>query len=599
MAKRPLRLAAQSAMEYLMTYGWAILIIAVVLAALFELGVFNGSNLAPQACIAQSGFVCKNPIYTANGITFTFGQTNGRDYYGDWVLVAAEGKALDSNGVPANFLAGAVPIAPSNVLIPGQTVPVDFPSPDFQYGAIPSNPTIGTPFAGYVWLGYCLSPCTSPTAYSKVATITIKSAGGFSGPTSTSTTSTTTIGSYSITFQVTPSIAVAPGNVVMTVNGISITYAQLPYSTVGQTGQNIPYAFSSPIASTNAGTQYAFNAIAAGGCAGASGQSGSVTVSSVCTVTGNYVTQYQLAANVYPSIDGAVSFSQGSSGDYYDAGNTVTLTNNPNTNYVFYTWSGSVTSSSNPLAVTLAGPVTETANELPEYVAEFPALNSYVDVAPINTGSSGVTMTAWVYLRGGPTYPSYNCETGILSNFANNGGEGVQINAYTCQPGFGYIQSCCNSYYLAPFPPGTQSLSSPYSGHILPIHEWLFVAVTYDRSAGVAVSYLNNGEVSAAISSGLQFSSSSNLYIGANGWETTENLNGSVADAQVYDTALSPNQVQTIYQEGIGGAPLNGAGIVGWWPLNGNANDYSGNGNNGNAYSVTWDNTWQSGYAPP
>ncbi len=32
-----------------MTYGWAILIIAVVLVALFQLGVFNGSNLAPKA----------------------------------------------------------------------------------------------------------------------------------------------------------------------------------------------------------------------------------------------------------------------------------------------------------------------------------------------------------------------------------------------------------------------------------------------------------------------------------------------------------------------------------------------------------------------
>ncbi len=34
-------------MEYLMTYGWAILIIAVVLGALFELGFFNSSSLAP------------------------------------------------------------------------------------------------------------------------------------------------------------------------------------------------------------------------------------------------------------------------------------------------------------------------------------------------------------------------------------------------------------------------------------------------------------------------------------------------------------------------------------------------------------------------
>ena len=39
---------AQSAMEYLMTYGWAILIIAVVLGALFELGVFSGTFFMPH-----------------------------------------------------------------------------------------------------------------------------------------------------------------------------------------------------------------------------------------------------------------------------------------------------------------------------------------------------------------------------------------------------------------------------------------------------------------------------------------------------------------------------------------------------------------------
>ncbi|MGC9010605.1 MAG: hypothetical protein ACP5JN_00435 [Candidatus Micrarchaeia archaeon] len=34
-------------------------------------------------------------------------------------------------------------------------------------------------------------------------------------------------------------------------------------------------------------------------------------------------------------------------------------------------------------------------------------------------------------------------------------------------------------------------------------------------------------------------------------------------------------------QEGIGGAPIDLQHLVAWWPLNGNANDYSGNGNNG------------------
>ncbi len=40
---------SQSAMEYLMTYGWAILIIAVVLSVLFQLGVFSSGNFQPHA----------------------------------------------------------------------------------------------------------------------------------------------------------------------------------------------------------------------------------------------------------------------------------------------------------------------------------------------------------------------------------------------------------------------------------------------------------------------------------------------------------------------------------------------------------------------
>ncbi len=193
--------SAQSAMEYLMTYGWAILIIAVVLAALFELGVFNGSNLAPQACIAQAGFVCRNPVYTANGIGITFGQTTGREYFYSFLFIAAEGEPLNSSGIPQNFsTANALFIGN---LTPGQTIGADFNASKFAYGQIPANAPIGTPFAGYVWLGYCLSPCSAPTAYSKVATITAKEAGtsssafggylgGGSGVIITTTTTTTT-----------------------------------------------------------------------------------------------------------------------------------------------------------------------------------------------------------------------------------------------------------------------------------------------------------------------------------------------------------------------------------------------------------------------
>jgi hypothetical protein len=45
-------------MEYLMTYGWAILIIAVVLGAMFSLGIFGGAGVLGTTCIADSGFLC-------------------------------------------------------------------------------------------------------------------------------------------------------------------------------------------------------------------------------------------------------------------------------------------------------------------------------------------------------------------------------------------------------------------------------------------------------------------------------------------------------------------------------------------------------------
>jgi hypothetical protein len=64
-----------------------------------------------------------------------------------------------------------------------------------------------------------------------------------------------------------------------------------------------------------------------------------------------------------------------------------------------------------------------------------------------------------------------------------------------------------------------------------------------------------------------------------------QGFSGSIANFQIYNTALSSAQVQTLYQSGIKGSPISGAGLVGWWPLNGNANDYSGNGNNGAAQS--------------
>ncbi len=71
------------------------------------------------------------------------------------------------------------------------------------------------------------------------------------------------------------------------------------------------------------------------------------------------------------------------------------------------------------------------------------------------------------------------------------------------------------------------------------------------------------------------------------------------ANLQVYNTSLSSSEVSALYAEGIGGAPLKLQNLVGWWPLNGNANDYSGNNNNGVPSGVTYTSQWTSGYTTP
>ncbi len=54
----------QSAMEYLMTYGWALLVIVIVIAVLLYINPFR----APEQCLFdQAGFLCSKPILLVNG----------------------------------------------------------------------------------------------------------------------------------------------------------------------------------------------------------------------------------------------------------------------------------------------------------------------------------------------------------------------------------------------------------------------------------------------------------------------------------------------------------------------------------------------------
>ena len=82
----------------------------------------------------------------------------------------------------------------------------------------------------------------------------------------------------------------------------------------------------------------------------------------------------------------------------------------------------------------------------------------------------------------------------------------------------------------------------------------------------------------------------------ADGNTPVQYFTGMISNAQVYNTSLSSNEVNALYMEGIGGAPIKLQNLVGWWPLNGNVQDYSGNRNDGIATAVTYTSTWTNGY---
>jgi len=111
--------------------------------------------------------------------------------------------------------------------------------------------------------------------------------------------------------------------------------------------------------------------------------------------------------------------------------------------------------------------------------------------------------------------------------------------------------------------------------------------------------FLNGKNVSSGTYSGTPSLLDTNSYINLGTGYGAGYFNGEESDLQIYNTSLSANEIQTLYLEGIGGAPIDLQNLVGWWPLNGNANDYSGNGNNGQINNVNFVSNWWSGYTPP
>jgi hypothetical protein len=160
-------------MEYLMTYGWAVLVFAIVVGILYATGVFGGGANLSSECAAEPGFTCSNPTYTPNGITVSISDASGQNYYDSWIFVVSRAEDIGSSGLPVNFSETST----ANMVSVGTLIPSHVVTVNFNYegaGAIPAgNIPVGTPFIGYVWVAYCTAPvCPNPTNFVRIGSIT-------------------------------------------------------------------------------------------------------------------------------------------------------------------------------------------------------------------------------------------------------------------------------------------------------------------------------------------------------------------------------------------------------------------------------------------
>jgi hypothetical protein len=233
-------------------------------------------------------------------------------------------------------------------------------------------------------------------------------------------------------------------------------------------------------------------------------------------------------------------------------------------------------------------------NEVPEYTGSFDGdyggfsypsgydSNSFI-TATVSSTMSGTnvpfTITMWIYVPtnfsksnipvfGMSTYQAYEYFRGGVSTSSE------------------FMLHRCNSA-------DTAESSLP----LMSFGRWHFIAVSVSAPN---YRFMLDGN-STTVTNGYDYNFNNNVVIGTQQAQCDGTFfTGGIADVQLYNTSLSVSELKTLYLEGIGGDPIDLSSLVGWWPLNGNAQDYSGNNYNGQINGhVSFNGSWIGSYVPP
>jgi len=202
--------------------------------------------------------------------------------------------------------------------------------------------------------------------------------------------------------------------------------------------------------------------------------------------------------------------------------------------------------------------------QLPQYVAQFNGASSLINVGNASSlkPTAAITISAWINSNGK----------------GRNGYGGIYSGIGGYNPSYSRLFILDSGQLLAQV--FINGAKQDVYGASLQNNQWHQVVYRYNGSTEVwfadgvkGSDYSKTGSINTNVFSELIGQGyGSTLYY---------DFNGSISNVQIYNTSLTANQIQALYLEGIGGAPMKLQNLAGWWPLNGNSNDYSGNNNNG------------------
>ena len=129
------------------------------------------------------------------------------------------------------------------------------------------------------------------------------------------------------------------------------------------------------------------------------------------------------------------------------------------------------------------------------------------------------------------------------------------------------------------------SYNTPFAANA--VGNWYSFCLAYNESA--TSYYLNGTGYSGTVNVGVvPLTGTGAIVIGAG---KSGYSNVSVANLQLYNSVLSASRVSAIYSSGMYAEPPNFSGLVGWWPLLGDGNDYGGAGHVGFPNNMSYTNS--------